>query len=142
MAQNEPRVRARTIRAGKGYAELQVYPIDEAERICFSLHGPHGGFAGNFWFNGQDLVDMLAELGFTAGETTTPRSFALEIVMMETGRVERWGEPRSYMDWLLLLIQQVGLVARAMIRGNRVNTMHELSKVAALAIGMMQIEES
>jgi hypothetical protein len=141
MTQNKLRVRTRTIRALKGYAELQIYPIDDKERVCFSLHGPRGGFAGNFWFNGQDLVDMLAELGFTAGKTATPRSLALEIVMMEIGRVERWGEPRSRMDWLLLLIQRVGLVAQAMIRDNRITVMHELSKVAALAIGMIQIED-
>jgi hypothetical protein len=129
------------IRALKGYAELQVYPADHPESVCFSLHGPRGGFAGNFWFNGQDLVDLLAELDFAPGANATVRSMCLEIVMMELGRVERWREPRSRMDWVLLLIQRVGMVARVMIRGNRAGTIDELSKVAALAIGMMQIEE-
>ena len=141
MVKRAPPVRMRTIQCLKGYAELQYYAADYEEHVCFSMHGPRGGFAGNFWFPSQDLVDMLAELGFTAGAAPTDRSLSLEIVMEEIGRVERLAEAESHHEWLLVLIQQLGTVAKVIMKGNLVSTIAELSKVAAIAIAMMQLGE-
>ena len=137
----KPRFKKRTIRCRKGSAELVVYSSECPEDVCFSLHGPRGGFAGNFWFPGQDLADILAELGFAAGETPTDRSISLDIVMMELGQLGQWAKAKSHGEWLLLLIQQLGLVAKAVAKDHLVGTIAELSKMAAIAITMMQIGE-
>lgn len=141
MVMRQPAFRKRTIQCIKGSAELAASSGDRPDHVCFSLHGPRGGFAGNFWFPGQDLADILAELGFAVGQQPTRRSAMLETVLATLGRVDYVQKARPLGERILLLAHALGGVAQMVARGNLRGVKKELALVAAMAMGAMTVEE-
>ena len=141
MARDNPQVRARTIQCLKGFAELQVAPTHRPDHVCFSLHGPRGGFVGNFWFEGQSLVDLVAELGFSAGQEPTLRSGVVEAVLAKIDKVHYVQTPRSLGERILFLVHALGAVAGMVVGGNLRRVKEGLGLVAAMAMAAMMTPE-